>query len=290
MTLEAKDLNIGCLETDGFVPMLTCKDYSNRDLRCHDLKCGYCSEISETYRNLGIIDDIESLPEKQQRKLYGILCRSSHYPLQKDFLESGLRSAKQIIASDGRNCAYVGIRGSTSRGASTKDDDVDLFVIGENPKRLEEHAVEISNEEGRKLKIRHPETSRRENSLVVPVVIGDEYLDAFIKDPVSIDSDPTYAETMYMDMEKVYLLFEFLMQKVKREGILDNPIGDPFDFAIRAILPGRKVLGMEEKERTHNMLALLSRLYAIQVHGEVPQFKVTKLRDSYIFNMFEELL
>lgn len=289
MSLEPEDLGVECLETNGFVPMLKCRDYS-KGLKCHDPGCRYHDEISEVYKKLGLIKEVEDLPEDQQNTLYGIDCRDTHYPLQRDFLESGFRIAKKLISSDGKSLAFFAVRGSTSRGAAKEDEDVDLFGISEKPEKHLRYLNEICNEEGKLLKEKHPETIRSEMTLVAPFVIGDEYLDSFINDPLMIDMDPKFVETMYADTEGVYQMFGFLNNRFRNERILDNPRNNPFDFAKRVIMPGRKVFGLKEKDRTHNMVSLLTRLYGIQLHGDVPQFDITRLRDAYLFDTFKDVL
>jgi predicted nucleotidyltransferase len=295
MRLRPEDLGVEGLETDGFVPMLKCGDYS-KHITCTEPECIYAREISEVYKDLGLLEEVDNLPEEQHDKLYGVICRSLHHPLQKDFLEAGFNAIKEIISFDGKNCAYAAVRGSTSRGAATEGDDVDLFIISDTPKKTKEYASEISNEEGKRLKEMHPETKRRGLSLVAPVIIPYDFMQDFIDDPLNIDSHPRYVETQYVDPENVAMMHMYLQRKFDVEQILDDAGKDPFRFATEAVYPpngkvtDRRIFGLNEKERTHNMIALLTRLYGSQVHGDVPQFHVTRLRDAYLFDVFREVL
>ena len=283
------------LDTNGFVPMRKCVGYfghNDHDIEdCPYRDCDRHKEISAVYKDLGLIDDVTELPQEQQEKLLGIVYRNTNNDLQRDFMKAGMRTAKHIIGSDGKNCAYVAIRGSTSRGAAREDEDVDLFVIGENPKKLKQYLEEISLEEGKRLKQKHPETKRSEKILIVPIVIGDDYLEDFIHDPFTIDRDPRFFDPLSKTkMERVMKMQNVIYRFFGNEQILDDPMNDPFEFARRAISPGRRIFGLSEKERTHHMIALLTRLYGVQIHGDVPQFNITRLRDAYLFEEFKDFL
>lgn len=291
MILRPKDLGVEGLETDGFVPMLRCGDYS-KHATCTDGACVYAREISEAYRDMGLLEEVDALPKEQHDKLYGVLCRDLHESVQRDFMLTGFGAAEEIINFDGRNCAYVAIRGSTSRGSATPADDVDLFIISDVPDKTQKYSYDISNTAGERLKEKHPELKRSARSLVAPIVIPFDYYDDFVNDPVSIDSDPRYIETMYLDPEKVAIMHSYLERKVRDEHIFEDPGKDPFRFAAEAIYPpsgkvsNRKHFGLKEKDRTHNMAALLTRLYGVKIVGDVPQFHVTRLRDEYLLKKF----
>ncbi len=269
------------IKANGFVPMKKVKDTFNY---------GNDKKIIETYKKLGLLEDVYSLPEKQQEKLFGIVYRNTYDNLQRDFMETGIRTIKQFLDSDGSHCAYASIRGSTSRAAVTPDEDVDIFIISEHPNKMSEYIKEIAIAEGRKLKEKHPETKRKSDILVAPIVLGDEWLDYFIDDPLYIDSDPAFLEAFSKSkQEKVAKMHSVLYNFFRNEHIFDNTLNDPFEFAKRVVFPGKRIFGLTEKERTHNMISLLTRLYGVQVKGDVTQFKITELRDAYIFELFRDL-